>query len=63
MKLHVGTLFAGLAYLAIGIVFLLESIGWWTLEVRDFRLVAPLALIVGGLAVIIGSHGRNIRPA
>ena len=63
MKLHVGTLFAGLAYLAIGIVFLFESIGWWTLEVRDFRLVAPLALIVGGLAVIMGSHGRNIRPA
>ena len=63
MKLHVGTLFAGLTYLAVGVVFLFESLGWWTLEVRDFRLVAPLALIVGGLAVIIGSNGRSNRPA
>jgi len=59
MRLHIGTLFAGLVYLAIGVTFLFEALGWWTLQVRDFRLVGPLALVVGGLAVIVVSMGRR----
>ena len=59
MRFHTGTLFAGLVYLAIGAAFLFEVMGWWTLEIRDFRLVGPLALVIGGLAVIVGSVGRN----
>jgi hypothetical protein len=59
MRLHIGTLFAGLVYLAIGVTFLFEALGWWTLQIRDFRLVGPLALVVGGLAVIVGSMGRR----
>ena len=59
MKLHTGTLFAGLVYLAIGVTFLFEALGWWTLQISDFRLVGPLALVVVGLVVIVGSIGRS----
>jgi hypothetical protein len=59
MKLHTGTLFAGLVYLAIGVTFLFEALGWWTLQISDFRLVGPLALVVVGLVVIVGSMGRD----
>ena len=59
MKLHTGTLFAGLVYLGIGVTFLLEALGWWTLQITDFRLVGPLALVVVGLVVIVGSIGRS----
>jgi len=59
MKLHTGTLYAGLVYLAIGVTFLFEALGWWTLQISDFRLVGPLALVVVGLVVIVGSIGRS----
>jgi hypothetical protein len=48
-----------LVYAAIGTAFLLEALGWWTFQWSDFRLVAPLALVVVGLAVMIGSIGRR----
>ncbi|HEY7468336.1 MAG TPA: DUF5668 domain-containing protein [Acidimicrobiia bacterium] len=59
MTLHKGTLFAGVIYLAMGVVFLLEALDVWTLSIGDLRYFAPIALVVLGLAVVIGSLGRN----
>jgi hypothetical protein len=59
MKLHIGTLFAGFIYLIIGLVFLAEAFGWWTFQWSDLRLIGPLALIVVGLAVLIGTMTRK----
>lgn len=58
MKLHAGTLFAGTIYLAIGVAFIFESLGAWSLGVGDLRYVGPLALVVAGLAVVVGSVTR-----
>jgi len=54
-------LFAGVIYLGIGIAFALEAMEVWTLRIGDLRFVAPLALVVLGLAVVIGSLGRADR--
>jgi hypothetical protein len=59
MRLHKGTLFAGVIYLGIGIVFLLEALEVWTLQISDLTVVGPVALVVLGLAVVIGSLGRT----
>ena len=59
MKLHVGTLFAGLVYLIIGLVFLAETAGWWTFQWTDLRLIGPLALVLIGLAVLVGTMTRK----
>ena len=59
MRLHRGTLFAGVIYLGIGIVFLLEALEVWTLQISDLTVVGPLALVILGLAVVIGSLGRT----
>jgi hypothetical protein len=61
MRLHTGTLFAGVIYLSIGVVFLLEALEVWTLQIGDLRYMAPVALVVIGLAVVIGSLGRTDR--
>jgi hypothetical protein len=58
MRLHKGTLFAGVIYLGIGIGFLLEALEVWTLRISDLTVVGPLAFVVLGLAVVIGSLGR-----
>jgi hypothetical protein len=55
MKLHVGTLFAGVVFLLTGLAFVTEALGWWTLQVADLRFVGPLALVVAGLAVVSSS--------
>jgi len=59
MRLHKGTLFAGVIYLGIGIVFLLEALEVWTLQISDLTVVGPMALVILGLAVVIGSLGRT----
>ncbi|HJU81026.1 MAG TPA: hypothetical protein VJ796_04670 [Acidimicrobiia bacterium] len=59
MKLHIGTLFAGLVYLIIGLVFLAEAAGWWTFQWSDLRLIGPLALVLIGLAVLVGTMTRK----
>jgi hypothetical protein len=61
MRLHTGTLLAGITYLGIGVAFMLEAMEVWTLRIGDLRFVAPLALVVVGLAVVIGSLGRADR--
>ena len=59
MRLHKGTLFAGVLYLLIGVVFILEALDVWTLQISDLRYVGPIALVVLGIAVVIGSMGRS----
>lgn len=59
MRLHRGTLFAGVIYLVLGVVFFLEGLDVWTLKLADLRYIGPLALLVLGLAVVVGSLGRS----
>lgn len=59
MKLHSGTLMAGIVYTGIGVAFLLEALGYWTMRVADLRVVGPLALLVIGLSVIVGTLTRR----
>jgi hypothetical protein len=61
MRLHLGTLFAGLIYLIIGAAFTLEALGWWNFQWSDLRLAGPLTLVAIGLAVVAGAFGRE-RP-
>jgi hypothetical protein len=53
--MHAGTMFAGAVYLALGLAFMAEALEWWTLQVSDLRLVGPLALVLAGIAVVVGS--------
>lgn len=55
MRIHRGTLLAGVVYLGIGVAFILEALEVWTLQIGDLRYVGPIALVVLGLAVVIGS--------
>jgi len=59
MRIHNGTLLAGVIYLGIGIAFLLEALEVWTLQISDLTVVGPMALVILGLAVVIGSLGRT----
>lgn len=59
MRVHAGTLFAGFIYLVVGIVFFLEALGYWSLRLSDLRYVGPLALVVAGIAVVVGSMTRK----
>jgi hypothetical protein len=52
-------LFAGVIYLVLGVAFILEALEVWTLQIGDLRYFAPIALLVVGLAVVIGSIGRG----
>ena len=55
MRLHKGTLLAGLLYLVIGVAFILEALEVWTLHISDLRYIGPIALVVLGVAILIGS--------
>ena len=59
MRIHKGTLFAGVIYLGIGIAFILEALEVWTLQIGDLRFIGPIALVVLGVAVVIGSMTRG----
>jgi hypothetical protein len=59
MRLHRGTLFAGVVHLMVAIVFMLEALDVWTLGIGDLRYAGPIALVLLGLAVGIGSLGRS----
>jgi len=63
MRIHTGTLFAGVVYLGIGVAFILEALEVWTLRIGDLRYAAPIALVVLGLAVVIGSMRRIERSS
>ena len=59
MKLHLGTLFAGLVFLVVGLTFMTEALDWWDLRVEDLRYVGPIVLITGGLAVTASALNRR----
>jgi hypothetical protein len=59
MKMHLGTLFAGLIFLAVGVAFALEAMDVWSLSLSDLRYIGPLALVVAGAAVVAGSLNRR----
>ncbi len=59
MRLHWGTLLTGVIYLVIGVAFVLEALDVWALRLADLRLIGPLALVVIGIAVIMGSLGAR----
>jgi hypothetical protein len=61
MNIHKGTFITGLIYLAIGVAFVLEALDVWTIRFSDLRLIGPLALVVIGVAVIIGTLGGTRR--
>lgn len=61
MRMHAGTMFAGLVYLAVGLSFVAEALGWWDLQVADLRYAGPVALVVAGFAVMVGSI-RGSQP-
>jgi hypothetical protein len=56
-------LFAGVVYLGIGVAFILEALEVWTLRIGDLRYAGPIALVVLGLAVVIGSMRRIERSS
>lgn len=62
MRMHNGTLMAGIVYTGIGMAFLLEAMGYWTMQIADLRLIGPLALLAIGLSVIVGSLNRREAP-
>jgi hypothetical protein len=59
MTLHKGTLFAGVIYFGVAIALILEALGFWTLQIGDLRYLGPIALVVLGVAVTIGSMGAS----
>lgn len=59
MRAHPGTLFAGIVFLTVGVVFVLEALGVWDLTLGDLRYLGPLALVVAGVAVIVGALARR----
>jgi hypothetical protein len=63
MRLHKGTLFAGVVFLAIGVTFILEALEVWSIRIADLRYIGPIALVVLGVAVVIGSMGRSDRES
>jgi hypothetical protein len=59
MRLHTGTLIAGVIYLLVGIAFVFEALGYWSLRVVDLRYIGPLALVAGGVAMLVGALTRR----
>lgn len=61
MRVHMGTMFAGVVFLAVGLAFVAEALEWWDLQMADLRYAGPLALVIVGIAVVFGSI-RSSRP-
>jgi hypothetical protein len=61
MRFHAEPLVAGLVFLVVGVAFVLEALGIWTLGVDDLRFAGPLALVVAGLGVLAVSVARSQR--
>src|SRR5690606_41921702 len=59
MKLHTGTLIAGVVCLVVGIAFGFEALDYWTLRLSDLRYIGPLALVVIGVTVLGGALTRR----
>lgn len=63
MRVHPGTMVAGLIFLVTGVAFVMEALGMWTLALSDLRLVGPLALVLAGVAVVITAWARPTDKA
>ena len=61
MRFHPEALVAGLIFLAVGVAFVFEALGTWTLSIEDLRFVGPLALVAAGLGVVVTSVARSER--
>jgi hypothetical protein len=61
MRVHSGTMLAGVVYLILGVAFILEALDVWTVRLTDLRLLVPGALVVIGIAVLIGTVGQRDR--
>ena len=59
MTLHKGTLLVGLLFTTLGFAFVLEALDLWTVRLADLRLIAPIALVIIGGSIIIGSLDSN----
>jgi hypothetical protein len=55
MRRHPGTFAAGAIFATIGVAYLFEAWGVWTVDVAR---IWPVALIVIGLVIVLGSWRR-----
>jgi hypothetical protein len=62
MRLHRGTLFAGVIYLGFAFVLMLEALDIWVLQIGDLRYLGPIALVILGAALAIGSLASSDQP-
>ncbi|HEY5579139.1 MAG TPA: hypothetical protein VIL12_05585 [Acidimicrobiia bacterium] len=60
---HPGQFAAGVVFVLLGLVFLLESVGVWSFSLRDLWLLGPLILIVLGGVIVINTLTRSRGPS
>jgi hypothetical protein len=58
---HGGTLAAGVVFVVIGLTFLLEELGVWSLTTATLRVLGPALLILLGAAVLLAGLAANRR--
>lgn len=51
---HTGTTLTGAAFLAIGLAYTFEALGWWNV---DGRIFFPVLLILAGIAIVVSGFG------
>ena len=56
---HPGQFGAGVVFVLLGLVFLLESLEVWSFSLRDLWLLGPLILIVLGGVIVINTLTRS----
>jgi hypothetical protein len=61
-RFHPLTLSAGVFFLLMGVVFLLEAFEVWTAQVSDLQVLGPALLVAVGLLVILGATVDSRRP-
>lgn len=53
---HTGTTLTGGAFFAIGLAYVFEALGWWTV---DGRIFFPVLLILAGIAIVLSGFGSD----
>jgi hypothetical protein len=59
-RVNPGGFTAGLVFLALGFVFILEELGIWH---PRFALLAPLIVVALGLAIVLTAFFRDGEPS
>ncbi len=49
---NLGSFVAGLAFMAIGVAFVLEANGQWSFQLEYFRYFGPLVLMLIGISIL-----------